>query len=407
MAVNVRWRVWLRRAVFAVLVLFVLFVLWGYTLMPGMMMSTINRARSHGPYAVNPAAQALHQRLLVADMHCDALLWCRDILKRDTRGLVDVPRLIEGNVALQVFSAVTRMPADSNFSSTHGWGDVLAPLVFFQGWPAATWFSPRERALYTAGRMDKAVRDSGGVLSLIRSQEDLQRYLERRKQNHKLTAGLLSMEGLHCLEGDLENLRVFFNAGYRMMSPTHFFDTDLGGSAQGSEKGGLTEFGKQAIRRMEELKIVVDLAHASPKLVDDVIAFAARPLVVSHGGVRATCDNTRNLSDEQIRAVVKNGGLVGIGFWSKATCGKDVDSIIRAILHAVKIAGPDHVGLGSDFDGATVSPFDVSGMALLTQGLLQAGLSEPDIAKIMGENVIRLLSENLPSEKAPSAPGAA
>lgn len=395
-------RVWLRRAGWTAAVLLIVFVAWGYLFMPGMLMSAVNRATSHGPYAVSEPAQALHNRLRVADLHCDALLWCRDLLKRDTRGHVDVPRLIEGNVSLQVFSAVTRMPLLSNFSSTRNVGDVLMPLVYFQGWPMATWFSPRERALYQAGVLDKNAHASNGLLTILRTKEDMDRYLARRKENQKSTAGLLSIEGLHALEGDLENVRVFFNAGYRMMSPSHFFDTEVGGSAQGLEKGGLTTFGKRVIQFMEQLHITVDLAHASPKLFNDVLDLATRPVVVSHGGVQGTCNNTRNLSDDQLRRLAQNSGLAGIGFWDKATCGLDVDSIIRAIQHAVAVAGVDYVALGSDFDGATRAPFDVSGLALITQGLMQAGLPETDIEKIMGENVFRVLRENLPSEKDPS-----
>ncbi len=392
-------RVWLRRAGWAAAVLLVVFVAWGYMFMPGMLMNAVNRATSHGPYAVSEPAQTLHNRLHVADLHCDALLWCRDLLKRDTRGLVDVPRLIEGNVALQVFSAVTRMPLLSSFTSTRNVGDVLMPLVYFQGWPAATWFSPRERALYQAGVLDKDAQASNGLLTILRTKEDMDRYLERRKANPKITAGLLSIEGLHALEGDLENVRVFFHAGYRMMSPSHFFDTEVGGSAQGLEKGGLTDFGKRVIKFMEQLHITVDLAHASPKLFDEVLDIASRPVVVSHGGVQGACNNARNLSDDQLRRLAQNGGLAGIGFWNMATCGEDVDSILRAIQHAVAVAGVDHVALGSDFDGATRAPFDASGMALLTQGLMQAGVPEADIAKIIGENAFRVLRENLPSEK--------
>ncbi len=396
---QMRGRIWVRRAVWVMAALLLAFVGWGYLFMPRMLMSLANRAVSHGPYAVNETAQALHTRLLVADLHCDALLWCRNLLKRDTQGMVDVPRLIEGNVALQVFSAVTRMPVLSNFTATRNVGDILVPLVYFQGWPASTWFSPRERALYQARVLDKAAQQSNGLLTVVRTKEELARYLENRAANPKITAGLLSIEGLHALEGDLENTRVFFNAGYRMMSPSHFFDTEVGGSAQGLEKGGLTNFGRRVIQFMEQLHVTVDLAHASPKLFDDVLDIATRPLVVSHGGVQGTCPNSRNLSDGQLRRLAENGGVAGIGYWNKATCGEDVDSILRAIQHAVSVAGADHVALGSDFDGATVAPFDTSGVALITQGLMNAGMAESDIAKIMGGNVFRLLHENLPSEK--------
>jgi membrane dipeptidase len=112
--------------------------------------------------------------------------------------------------------------------------------------------------------------------------------------------------------------------------------------------------------------------------------------------VRGTCDNQRNLSDAQLRRIAKTGGVIGIGFWDVATCGTDAAAIARAIRYAVGVVGVDHVALGSDFDGATVQPFDVTGLPLITQALMEQGFSESDIAKIMGGNVFRLLRENLP-----------
>jgi len=149
---------------------------------------------------------------------------------------------------------------------------------------------------------------------------------------------------------------------------------------------------------MERRKILVDLAHASAKTIDDVTAMATRPVVVSHTGVRGTCDNQRNLSDAQLKKIAATGGVIGIGFWDVATCGNDARSIARAIRYTVGVVGVDHVALGSDFDGAVVVPFDVSGLPLLTQALLEQGFSEPDIAKIMGGNVFRLLRETLPDQ---------
>jgi membrane dipeptidase len=185
-------------------------------------------------------------------------------------------------------------------------------------------------------------------------------------------------------------------AGFRMMAPTHFFDTDIGGSAHGVTKGGLTAKGREWVRALEERKVLVDLAHASPQTIDDVLALARRPVVVSHTGVRGTCDNRRNLSDAQLRAVARTGGVVGIGFWDTAVCGGDARAVARAIGHAVRVAGADHVGLGSDFDGAVTTPFDASGLPQVTQALLDAGMAEDDIARVMGGNVVRLLRQSLP-----------
>jgi len=147
---------------------------------------------------------------------------------------------------------------------------------------------------------------------------------------------------------------------------------------------------------MEARGVLVDLAHASAATIDDVLAMARQPVAVSHTGVRGTCDNARNLSDGQLRAIAAKGGVVGIGFWPTATCGTDPRAIARAIAHAVRVAGPDHVALGSDFDGAVATPFDATGVPLVTEALLEAGLEEETVGRVMGGNVVRLLRATLP-----------
>lgn len=370
-----------------------------YTVVPRYVMSSMNFVTTRGPYQPSPEAANFHKSLLVADLHADALLWSRDITVRSRAGHVDIPRLIEGNIALQGFGAPTRIPSTLNIESNPDAGDLLVPLVFFQGWPADTWNSSFRRALYQAKRLRDAAAASKGAFTLIDSREALERYLQRRKTEPNITAGFLTIEGLHCLEGKLENVDALFDAGYRMMAPTHFFDTDLGGSAHGLEKYGITDFGKVVIERMEQKKILLDLAHASPRLIDDSLAIATRPVMVSHTGVKGTCDNRRNLSDDHLRAIAAKGGAVGIGFWETATCGKDADSIVRAIQYAVGVAGIDHVCLGSDWDGATETPFDATGVSLITDGLMNAGMPPDEIAKVMGLNTIQILLNALPSEK--------
>jgi microsomal dipeptidase-like Zn-dependent dipeptidase len=189
---------------------------------------------------------------------------------------------------------------------------------------------------------------------------------------------------------------VLARAGFRMMAPTHFFDTDLAGSAHGVTKGGLTDKGRDWLRAMEQRRLLIDVAHASPRTVDDVLALATRPVVVSHTGVKGTCDNTRNLSDAHLRAIARGGGVIGIGFWDTAVCGDDAHAIARAVAHAVSVAGIDHVGLGSDFDGAVTVPFDATGLPQVTQALIDQGLDDDQIAHVMGGNVFRLLRETLP-----------
>jgi len=207
---------------------------------------------------------------------------------------------------------------------------------------------------------------------------------------------LLGIEGAHALDGRLENVDVLFDAGFRMMSPSHFFDNDIGGSAHGVEKYGLTELGKNVIRRMESKGMLVDLAHASSNTIDDVLAIATRPVVVSHTGVKGTCDNQRNLSDDQLKQIAATGGVVGIGFWDTAVCGRDAAAIAKAIRYSVDLIGVDHVALGSDFDGSITAPFDASAEALVTEALLDQNFTDEEIGKIMGGNVLRVLSDNLP-----------
>jgi microsomal dipeptidase-like Zn-dependent dipeptidase len=147
---------------------------------------------------------------------------------------------------------------------------------------------------------------------------------------------------------------------------------------------------------MEAKSMLIDLAHSSAATLRDVTAMASRPVVVSHTGVKATCNNNRNLSDEQLRAVARTGGVIGIGYWKEATCGSDAAAIARAIHHAVDVVGVEHVALGSDFDGATTTPFDATGLPKITEALLSLGFSNDDIGKIMGENTIHLLLKTLP-----------
>jgi microsomal dipeptidase-like Zn-dependent dipeptidase len=363
---------------------------------PTYVANRLNQTLHPPPYQASDRAKALHQRLLIADLHADTLIWGRDILQKNVHGHVDVPRLIEGNVALQVFTTVTQTPRGLNIEHNDNSTDNIFWLMLAQRMPWKRLGSLKERALFQAERLDRAAAASKGQLSEIRTKTELARYLERRKADSQITAGILGIEGAHALDGDPANVDALFAAGFRVMSPTHFFDNDFGGSAHGMQKGGLTPKGREMVSRMESRRMVIDLAHASPQTITDVLAMATRPVIVSHTGVRATCDNTRNLTDDQLRAVAKNGGLVGIGFWETAVCGTDAAAIARAIRHAVDVVGVEHVALGSDFDGAVAAPFDVTGLVQLTDALLNAGFTDDQVAAIMGGNAIRFWLANLP-----------
>ena len=314
-----------------------------------------------GRYPANERARALHETLGVVDLHADSLLWGRDLLLRGDRGHVDVPRLIDGNVALQVFAASTKSPRHLNIERNDDTSDDIILLAIGSGWPPRTWRSLLARALHMAARADAMARRSDGRLTIIRSQADLSAHLARRGPSWPVTAGLLAIEGAHALDDDPANVEVVADAGFRMMSPSHFFDNAFGGSAHGIEKGGLTPAGREMIERMEARRMLVDVAHASAATIDDVLAMSTRPVVASHTGARGVIDNARNLSDEHLRGIAASGGLVGIGFWPTACGGDDVAAIVRSISYAVDVAGVEHVGLGSDFDGGVPVPFDATG----------------------------------------------
>lgn len=342
-------------------------------------------------------AQAVHEDLMVADLHNDLLLWPRDPLTRYDRGHSDVPRLREGGVGLQVFAAVTQVPRGRSYAGTDP--DALDQIPFLaaaQRWPLRTWTSRRERALYQAQKLRRTV-DRDEQLTLLRTQADLENALMRRVSTPDLLSTLLAVEGLHALEGELAAIDTLVDAGYRMMSLTHLHDNALGGSNTGLEKGGLTAFGEDVLARLQERDVTIDLAHASEALIDDVLARTDEPVVVSHTGVRATCDSPRNLSDRQIEAIAEQGGVIGVGVWERAVCGSTLDATARAMRHVADLVGVEHVALGTDFDGTVAVPVDAAGLPHLTDALLERGFSPKEIRQIMSGNVIRVLRRTLPS----------
>lgn len=387
-------RRWLQRIVWTAPAMILAGVVLFYLAGPEVLDWRLNRRYLPPPYQVSTRARDIHAKAFVADLHADTLLWRRDLLKRSSRGHLDVPRLIEGNVALQVFSTVTRVPVTHRRENPEDAWDAIVPLAVFQGWPASAWFSPLQRAMYQAGRLEKAARLSNGKLSLIRTREDLERYVKRRENDRPTTAALLSADGLHCLENDLENMRVLFNAGFRLTAPVYPFEN----AAYSRENGGLTPFVRRAIHFAEGLKIILDLAQIPPGMIDEVLDAAARPVVVSHTGLAGVCDSLGALDDVRARRIADAGGLIGIGQWEDAICGTGVESVIRTIRYAVDLMGIDHVALGSNHDAGMGAIVTVEGTVLLTEGLLDAGFSEEDAAKILGGNVFNFLRANLPSE---------
>ncbi|MCA9972156.1 MAG: membrane dipeptidase [Anaerolineales bacterium] len=355
-----------------------------------------NRVRPEPLPAVSAAAQALHQDALVIDLHCDTLLLNRDLLRRSAVGHIDLPRLQAGNVALQIFAAATRIPL--GFNPTHTderRPDVLALAYLLQRSPLA-WQSPLQRALHHAAALHRFATRSAGQLRVLHHQGELADFLAQRARQPGLVGGLLGIEGTQALDGDPANVLALFAAGYRILGFSHFQDTPFAGSAHGRHKGGLSPKGRDLLARAAALPMLLDLAHLSPAGIDDVLTLTDQPLLASHGGVQATCPGPRNLSDDQIRAIAATGGVIGIGYWDTAVCGRHPRHIVAALAHVVSLVGDDHAALGSDFDGGITAAFDTSQLAVLTQQMLAAGFPEATIRKILGGNALRLLRHTLP-----------
>jgi membrane dipeptidase len=389
---------WLKRLGWGVLALVLFGVVSFFTWVPPVFDGLSNKVDRDGALPpLSATAQALHNSLTILDLHSDTLLWDRSLDQSYTRGHVDLSRLQRGNVAVQVFSSVTKSPAGLNLESNAATArDNITLLSVAQLDPPATWGSLLARSLNHADEMKATVARLKGDLRLVLTAKDLDAALAARAKDKQITAALLSTEGAHNLEGKLENVDVLFDAGFRMFGLVHFFDNEVAGSMHGERKGGLTPLGRQVVARMEAKGMMVDLAHASHATIADVLAMATKPIVYSHGGVRAACPTNRNLTDEEVRGIAKTGGIIGMGYWEAAVCDITPKGIAKAIRIAVGLAGIDHVSLGSDWDGAVWTFIDASQVGQITQALRDEGFSADDIGKIMGGNAIRVFRQTLP-----------
>ncbi|MCB2056843.1 MAG: dipeptidase [Novosphingobium sp.] len=372
---------------------------------PGYLENSMNKIDGKESIPVSAEALALHKTLQIVDLHSDTLMWQRDLLKASNRGHEDLPRLEAGNVALQVFSSVTKTPRGQNYDGNGGDSDNITPLVIAQLQPLRTWNSLLERSLWHGIKLDRAAAGSGGKLVKVADPDGLDALLAARSGGKGPVGAMLSIEGLQDLEGDIRNLDRLHAAGFRMAGLAHFFDNDVAGSMHGINKGGLTPFGRQVVPRMEELGMIVDIAHCSHQCVAEVLAMARRPVVFSHGGVQATCKVNRNLTDPEIVGLARTGGVVGIGYWDGAVCDTSPRATAKAIRHVRDLVGIDYVALGSDYDGATTVRFDTSGLVQVTQALLDEGFSPEEIRKVMGGNALRVIRAGIvPLAQAGAAP---
>jgi membrane dipeptidase len=368
---------------------------------------------------ISPRARAIHFSSLVFDTHADTpqrLFFDQyDLATRGSQGCVDIPRLREGGVG----------------------------AVFFALWVPVeiTGSAATKRARDLLGATLKQIEIHAADLALCVSSEEIR----AARAKNKIVV-LLGIEGGHAIDNDLRVLREFHARGARYMTLTHNAATEWADSSNDVPRhNGLTDFGKQVILEMNRLGMLVDISHVSDSTFYDVLETSHAPVIASHSCCRALCDAPRNLDDAMIKALAARRGVIHITFhdaflsqeyatanralaaendtreqaaedefgenearkliagqrWSdeSISAGKlpqvTWEKIVDHIDHAVGVAGADHVGIGSDFDGAFMPSGmeDASKFPFLTEGLLQRGYAEADIRKILGENTLRVMAE--------------
>lgn len=394
------WRRWVGLCVLlAVLVCTVLFV----GVFPRLLAWELHRPEDgRPPPTLSAQAQALHSKLLVVDLDAATLLWSRDLLTRGAIGHVDLPRLTDGNVALEVFGVATRL----GWPGSGGGGmDLMTPLAVAQLWPPRTWNDARERALHQAEELRALSRSAGTRIIVIRTKADMDRLLLTRAQAREngLAAPVGAMLALRdgaALAAGPASLDEMFEAGFRMAVPPVKSRLPrvaaAGGTVALSPEGLLARAARSWVERMEALGMVVDVAGMPGDELGAVLASARRPLVASHVGLLGACHRPGNLDDALARGIAATGGIVGIAFTPDAVCGATLEAVVKSVRYAVNLVGIEHVALGASFDAGARTPIDVAGLAHLTQALAAAGFSDDDIVKIAGANAWRLLRGGLP-----------
>jgi membrane dipeptidase len=387
-----------KKVMFTIIASVIILVIIGFfVFLPAQLDKQTNRLHDSTLPAISEQARILHGDLFIGDWHSDSLLWKRDLMDNHDYGHVDIPRLQQGNVALQMFTTVTKSPDGINYeTNSSDASDNITKLALVNLWPINTWNSLAERALFQASKALELADEFPQQVSLITSKTALSEFILQRKANPQLLGMLLGTEGSHALDGDLSNIQRLYDSGFRMMSLQHFFDNKLGGSLHGESGEGLTEFGREAVQKMQSLGIMLDVSHSSEQVVKDVLIMSSQPVLVSHTGFYGHCPSPRNISDALMQQIAANGGLIAVGYWDAAVCESNVNEIAKAIQYGITLVGSEHVALGSDYDGATSVPFDTSELIYLTQALLDLGVTEQQIKQVMGGNMLQYLQLHLP-----------
>ena len=311
----------------------------------------------------------VHQHILTLDTHCDTPMFFDQNIQfthRDPKILVDLHKMTEGHQDATIMVAYLPQPTDH----------------------------PKEYADNIFDQIEHIVADNSQYIALARNPNDL--WMNKHLGKKSI---MLGIENGHALDGKIENLRHFAQRGIVYMTLCHNGDNDICDSARGSQTwGGVSDFGKQVIREMNRLGIMVDLSHAHEKSFYDALELSQTPIVCSHSSCRALCDHPRNLTDDQMRALAAKGGVMQVTLYNGFLV-KDgqatIEDAMRHLEHAIDVMGIDHVGLGTDFDGdgGIVGLANSSELPNFTRQLLKRQFSEEDIQKIWGGNFIRVMND--------------
>lgn len=319
---------------------------------------------------LSPHGRQLHMESLVVDAHVDTLIGVvygrRSLGERSDEGHVDLPRLQEGGVNVQFFA------------------HYIEPQ-----------FKP-DRALLRFMQMADAfyreIQANAEVAEVACTVADI-----RRITSEGRIACILTVEGGEVLQGDLSVLRMLHRLGMRSLGMVWNQRNDLAdGVGEARTGGGLTHLGVEAVKEMDRLGIVIDVSHLSDPGFWDVVEHVEGPFIASHSNARAVCPHPRNLTDDQIRALAAEGGVMGMNFAPAFVHPEDatLEGVLDHVDHIAELVGIDHIGLGSDFDGIGRPPRgleDVTRMPHLTQGLLDRGYSDDQVRAILGGNFLRVL----------------
>ena len=341
-------------------------------------------------------AKQLHTRILTLDTHCDTPMFFPqgvDFAKRDPRILYDLHKMTEGHQDAVTMAAYLPQPRI---------GETFSSKIDVEGLkrfnPELTDvlnnLTPTSYADLIFNKIEKIVKDNNRYLSIARTPSDL--YEDKRKGRKSI---MFAIENGLALEGDLANVKYFAQRGVTYITLCHNGDNDICDSARGSNlHGGVSKFGAAVIREMNRNGIMVDLSHVAEKSFYDALEISSQPIVCSHSNSKALCNVPRNLTDDQLRALAKKGGVAHItlyhGFLRKEGTASVLDAIAH-LEHAIRIMGIDYVGIGTDFDGdGTVCGMaDASEMINFTRHLLARKYSERDIEKIWGGNWLRVMAQ--------------